>query len=88
MKKLLLSTGNKYILNACNVAKLHLAKQGRHPVMGGMIEEKADGRHELYGQNLVGEALMEVREWARKKREEKKAAAAAQAAQAEEAEED
>lgn len=56
--------------------------------MGGMIEVKADGRHELYGQNLVGEALMEVREWARKKREEKKAAQAAAAEEAEEAEED
>lgn len=87
MRKLLLSTGNQYILNACNCAKMNLATTGKHPAMGGIIEVKEDGRHELYGQNFIGEALMEVREWARKKREEKKAKRAAEAAEAEEADE-
>ena len=73
IKKVLMSTGNKYILVACMTACHNFQNNGSVTWMGGQIMEREPGRFELYGENAMGKILMKVRKHIRKNAAEKAA---------------
>lgn len=77
IKKVLLSTGNQYILVACMTAYNNFQSNGSVTWLGGQIVEREPGRFELYGENTMGRILMKARKYIREKEAGKAAERAA-----------